>query len=122
MSYIPTTWKSGDVVTSEKLNKLENGVAGGGVLIVNVDDNSTFDKTWQEIYDSDFAIILSGGEYSEGGYYKGYNFVCNKYFDDGEYGIEAFIPFNSTVETYVTDSANGYPRYQASVPIDGDGR
>lgn len=26
MSYTPTNWQSGDVVTSEKLNKLENGV------------------------------------------------------------------------------------------------
>lgn len=27
MSYIPTVWKSGDIVSSEKLNKLEQGVA-----------------------------------------------------------------------------------------------
>ena len=26
MAYIPTEWKAGDIVTSEKLNKLENGV------------------------------------------------------------------------------------------------
>lgn len=30
MSYSPTTWKSGDVVTSAKLNKLEQGVAEAG--------------------------------------------------------------------------------------------
>lgn len=37
MSYTPTNWKTGDVVTSSKLNKLENGVAdagGGGWLAV----------------------------------------------------------------------------------------
>ena len=38
MSYTPTEWKSGDVVTSAKLNKLEQGVAdatgGGGTLEV----------------------------------------------------------------------------------------
>ena len=30
--YEPTVWKSGDIITAEKLNKLENGVesAGGG--------------------------------------------------------------------------------------------
>ena len=27
MSYTPTTWKTGDIVSSEKLNKLEQGVA-----------------------------------------------------------------------------------------------
>lgn len=26
MSYIPTEWKNGDVITSEKLNKIENGI------------------------------------------------------------------------------------------------
>lgn len=30
MSYEPTIWKTGDIVSSEKLNKLENGVAGAG--------------------------------------------------------------------------------------------
>ena len=35
MSYEPTVWKTGDIVTSEKLNKLENGVkdAGGKTII-----------------------------------------------------------------------------------------
>ena len=37
MSYEPTIWKDGDLVTSAKLNKLEQGVAdGGGTLIVNL--------------------------------------------------------------------------------------
>lgn len=38
MTYEPTEWKSGDVVTSQKLNKLENGVvsaSSGGGLVVN---------------------------------------------------------------------------------------
>ena len=30
MNYTPTEWKSGDVITAEKLNKLENEVASGG--------------------------------------------------------------------------------------------
>jgi len=30
MSYTPTEWANGDIVTAEKLNKLENGVAAGG--------------------------------------------------------------------------------------------
>ena len=27
MSYTPTNWQTGDVITAEKLNKLENGVS-----------------------------------------------------------------------------------------------
>lgn len=65
MSYTKTTWKTGDVITAEKLNKVEDQVAaneeaissaGGGVFIVNIDaeDNSgtitaTADKTRQEM-------------------------------------------------------------------------
>ena len=32
MAYTPTTWQCGDTITAEKLNKLEQAVASGGVL------------------------------------------------------------------------------------------
>lgn len=62
MSYTPTTWTTGDTITATKLNKLENGVANAGsVLICNTSfsaQTQTFvlDKTVQEIYDA----LLSG--------------------------------------------------------------
>jgi hypothetical protein len=31
MSYTPTVWKSGDVISSEKLNKIENGIEAVGI-------------------------------------------------------------------------------------------
>lgn len=70
MAYTPTNWKDGDIISAEKMNKLEQGVAeggGGGVLLVNVTksggsinsvspmlkkgDSSTFtaDKTYAEV-------------------------------------------------------------------------
>lgn len=56
MAYDPTVWKSGDTITSAKLNKLENGLAeasgggtGGGVLKVGVNGQSQMDKTYAEI-------------------------------------------------------------------------
>ena len=67
MSYTKTTWKTGDVITAEKLNKIEDQVAaneeaissaGGGdsVFIVNIDAEgsggtitATADKTRQEM-------------------------------------------------------------------------
>ena len=59
MSYIPTEWQTGDIVTAEKLNKLEEGVAasgggGGGGLVVNVTwdeegTTATLDKNYNEI-------------------------------------------------------------------------
>lgn len=40
MAYTPTEWQSGDIVTSAKLNKIEQGIAdasgGGGVLIATL--------------------------------------------------------------------------------------
>ena len=60
MSYIKTTWETGDVITAEKFNKMEDGIESAGgddsVFIVNIDaeDNSgtitaTADKTRQEM-------------------------------------------------------------------------
>lgn len=58
MSYTPTEWKTGDIVTSTKLNKLEQGVAnaggGGGLIEIGVtstEDADTLQKTGQEILD-----------------------------------------------------------------------
>jgi len=51
MSYTPTEWKSGDVITSENLNKLEQGVAaagggGGGALVVIADEPMADPPSW----------------------------------------------------------------------------
>lgn len=67
MSYNKTNWKTGDVISAEKLNNIEDGIAGaGGVLVVNetIDESTgiaTLDKTWQEIYDAMFVggVIIS---------------------------------------------------------------
>jgi len=51
MSY---NWQNGELITAEKLNQT------GGVLIVNAmreEDVTTLDKTWQEIYNADSAVI-----------------------------------------------------------------
>ena len=64
MAYEPTNWQTGDVVTAEKLNKLENGVVSGnssGNLIATAtkNDNNYYvlDKTWKDVKD---AIDVGG--------------------------------------------------------------
>lgn len=58
MSYTPTEWNTGDIVTAEKLNNLESGVlsaSGGGSFVIGVtseNDTDTLDKTWKEIHDA----------------------------------------------------------------------
>ncbi len=39
MNYTPTNWKNGDVITSEKLNKVEGGVADAQLPDITIDDN-----------------------------------------------------------------------------------
>lgn len=62
MSYEPTVWKDGDLVTSAKLNKLEQGVANGGNFeVINMElvwntGSLSLDKTAGEIID----ILKSG--------------------------------------------------------------
>lgn len=68
MSYTPTQWKDGDLVTSAKLNKMEQGIAaGGGILIVNiVQENDSappvLDRIWQEIHDADICYCIRHNE------------------------------------------------------------
>jgi len=53
MSYTSTTWVNGDVITAEKLNKLEGGVANAqwnSFLVTFTNDNGSWsaDKTLEE--------------------------------------------------------------------------
>lgn len=56
MAYTKTTWNTGDVITAEKLNHMEDGIASGGVLLVNVTPTSetegTADKSYSEILEA----------------------------------------------------------------------
>ena len=55
MSYEKQTWANGDVITAEKLNHMEDGIAGAGGLVVRaslVDESTPYyvlDKTYSEI-------------------------------------------------------------------------
>lgn len=105
MSYTPTEWKAGDVITSEGLNHMEQGIAGAGggasVLIVH-DNEDTLDKTWQEMHDAAPLVCLE----NEGAYSP----LCLAGEHEGVYGI-AFFDYQTGQESnpYVTDSASGYP-------------
>lgn len=37
MAYEPTVWVTGDVITAEKLNKAENGIAGATPLVCTIE-------------------------------------------------------------------------------------
>lgn len=104
MSYDKNTWETGDTITAQKLNHMEDGIAGGGgVLIANksIEDTTiTLDKTWQQIYDSTYTITLLSDE----GEKDFYPITC-AYVSDGTYYVESADSI-----TYTTDSADGYPQ------------
>lgn len=61
MSYTPTEWKTGDVITADKLNNMESGIAYSGVFVItatnvasksNPQTQPTLDKTFLEITDA----------------------------------------------------------------------
>lgn len=62
MSYEKQTWQTGDVVTSAKLNHMEDGIAAGGdVFVVHYDGGtSTSDKSLSEIMSaiSDGYVVI----------------------------------------------------------------
>ena len=91
MSYIKTTWETGDVITATKLNKIEDQVAAneeaisasseGGIEFITIDGRTdTCDKTYDEIValfqagktvmakysDSEFVGDILPGSYAEG--------------------------------------------------------
>lgn len=55
MAYESTVWKSGDTITSAKLNKIENALSGTSKVYftdATVDEgNPTFNETYQQIAD-----------------------------------------------------------------------
>jgi len=107
MSYTPTEWKAGDTVTSAKLNKIEQGIAaGGGILIVHATIKNNFptlDKTWQEIHDADACYIVWHDE--EWSYCQ---LVIETYIDNGLYRVDVF-DFTDDIQIYAIDSPSNYP-------------
>ena len=62
MSYEKQTWTTGDVITAEKLNHLEDGIESGGMMIVTITGNDTdgytSDKTFAEIEAAYLTMLL----------------------------------------------------------------
>lgn len=125
MAYDPTVWKSGDTITSAKLNKLENGLAeasgggtGGGVLVLNITQDGTLDKTWLEIKNAlnagqvvtiaNYSITPNEGMFAHIVYAKvedgAYKVVIQEYLEPASGNVWQISALEAS-----TDSENGYP-------------
>lgn len=118
MSYTPNTWKSGDVVTSAKLNNIENGIASAVLKAnISIDEQTgiaTLDKTWQEILDANYAVIVVPHGSNEGFDFVMVASIYTMPKDGGgtAYSVTgvAFSPEGSAIVMPLeTDSADGYP-------------
>lgn len=122
MSYTPTQWSAGDTVTSAKLNKMEQGIAGASganILVVHVntierevesgkatvtEQVAQLDKTAREIMDADFTIILKNEE-SPLGDGVTIDFIVGKLEDE----VQGFL-FGTNQEIFFqAETENDYP-------------
>lgn len=106
MSYTPTTWHGGDVLSAEAMNKIENGIAASEALEVQINSDGSLDKTWQEIYDAFPKVYCVDQD-------EGKCNIFSVYVQDDSYIVET----NSVLST---DSPDGYPTI-SSLPSDGGG-
>lgn len=108
MAYSKNTWQSGDVVTSAKLNNIENGIASGGVLIVigeESDETMTLSKTWNEINEASFPIIVLTTPFG-----TQFMYVSDMGFYDENYIVTCFIGAEPEDKyEFTTETADGYP-------------
>lgn len=115
MSYDKQNWQTGDVITANKLNHIEDGIAnGGGVLVINAyfdeqTDKATLDKTWQEIHDAIIPIIVQDSPFGET-----ISYISGTLQVQSNYAVLSanFDADGLVMSTYVCDSADGYPVLQ----------
>lgn len=110
MSYTKQTWETGDVITDDKLNHMEDGIAtGGGVLVVNATmDGATvrFGKTWQEICDAPFAVGVLVNEQGDN-FMKLYISITQITVEQSIYKV--YTVLDGAEAVFTADSADGYP-------------
>lgn len=106
MSYTPTTWNTGDVITAEKLNNLEGGVEKATPFVVKIsyDDNSdsySIDSTYDEIAQKLFGN--NHDEFNPDAVVLEYNECIYKYDYSYSFALDGNLRFKSTFFDYADD-------------------
>ena len=87
-----------------------NPSSGGGVVVVNIDENGTLDKTWQELFEATFSVIRVSQPDETSMYIVQNVFEKNPIGGgDAQYVVKAV--FLTEVLEFVASSADGYPVY-----------
>lgn len=108
MAYSKNTWQSGDVVTSAKLNNIENGIANtNGNIAYTVDEDETI--TLSVSYNDVMTMLGNGivpflvmeGEYMFQVYYMNYHVVGG-----GNYVVGFFDASNNDTQVFMAQDGN----------------
>ena len=103
MAYTKNTWETGDIVSSQKLNHMEDGIEGAyEVMAINKND-SDLDKTWQEIYDAIGAGALCVVRETDGTR-RAIDIVTSVSSNSNEYAVATVMG-----NEYKASSSTGYP-------------
>lgn len=126
MAYTKTNWQTGDIVTSEKLNKIEQGIVDAGPMIVHAteateNDTTTYtlDKTFNELKtafdagtdvkilvprEANGATMLLSSRMTRYGYGESDGVSqCAAFFEESDAGNWG------PLAPFMTDSVDGYP-------------
>lgn len=128
MAYNPTEWETGDVITAEKLNKAEEGIAAASPFIIHiVVDEATEAVSLDQTYGAILAAQLAGKycpviqpEVPDIFPAAPYGFVYKTYESNGSYIVEVACEKSTIAETQVAivlstfacSSADDYPVLQ----------
>jgi hypothetical protein len=105
MSYTPTNWATGDVITAVKLNKLEQGVASaGGATVVpyTIGDSSVIQMKASELLDAcktGVVFILYAADDAP---------VSCELINSADFYNNAYT-FTAGGNTFTAESGNDYP-------------
>lgn len=135
MSYTPTNWKAGDIVTSAKLNKMEQGIAAsGGIRVVHltmsglipgggnvrsVSSSTTpsmqLDITPNELINAleNEEIVVIMGTYSSG---ICQSLISELHYDGTTYGVD----LNADMPTLTSSDPDEYFTYNPNSDDSGD--
>ena len=102
MGYNPTTWQSGDVISSAKLNNIESGIVNS-VLVVTADEDNKLDHTYAEIEAANFVVY----KYAPDGSFASFTPINMYGFVQGAYTVAFEIDGNMTA--YTASSKDAYP-------------
>lgn len=64
MAYTKQTWNTGDVITAEKLNHMEDGIGSGGISVITITltdaDGGGFEASSETSYADALSAMISG--------------------------------------------------------------